>query len=207
MKLYYSPGACSLAPHIALIEAGLEFEREEVDLRTHLTAAGTRLEHIHGKRYVPVLELDNGECLTEGPAILQYIADLEPDAGLIPRPGTMARYRAHEWLSFVASELHKPFVLLLTRERWSADSQHWANGQLARRFEWVNSKLWEQPWAAGDRYSVADTYLFCVARWSEHVGMDLSPWPVLQGYLAKVAARPGVRKAMQVEGLLQAAAA
>ena len=207
MKLYYSPGACSLAPHIALIEAGLEFEREEVDLRTHRTMAGVELERIHGKRYVPILELDNGECLTEGPAILQYIADLEPDTGLVPRPGTMARYRAYEWLAFIASELHKPFVLLLTRERWSAESQHWANRQLGRRFEWINAELWERPWVAGDRYSVADTYLFTVARWSECVGLDLSPWPVLQEYLAKIAARPGVRSAMQAEGLVQPAAA
>ncbi|MBB6093165.1 glutathione S-transferase [Povalibacter uvarum] len=207
MKLYYSPGACSLAPHIALIEAGLEFDREQVDLRAHRTASGSELGQVHGKNYVPILELDNGECLTEGPVILQYIADLQPDAGLIFRPGTMARYRVQEWLCFVASELHKPFIPLLTRDRSSSDWQQWATATLGRRFEWISGQLWERPWVAGDHYTVADTYLFVVTRWSAAVGIDLSPWPILRDYQARIANRPGVVEAMKAEGLVQAAAA
>jgi glutathione S-transferase len=206
MKLYYSPGACSLAPHIALQETGLEFTLECVDLRTHRIAGGAELETIHGKNYVPILELESGERLTEGPVILQYLADLNPEAGLIPAIG-MARYKVQEWLVFVATELHKPFIPLLASDRTSTDWQHWARQRLAYRFDWISTELWARSWAAGDHYTIADTYLFAVLRWSDSVAIELSEWPVLRDYLNRVAARPAVRAALAAEGLGHAAAA
>ena len=206
MKLYYSPGACSLAPHIALQEAGVEFTLECVDLRTHRTAGGAELEAVHGKNYVPILELESGQRLTEGPVILQYLADLNPEAGLIPTTG-MARYQVQEWLVFVATELHKPFIPLLASDRTSADWQQWARKRLASRFDWISTELWARSWAAGDRYTIADAYLFAVLRWSDSVAIELSEWPVLRDYLNRIAARPAVRAALAAEGLSHAAAA
>jgi glutathione S-transferase len=206
MKLYYSPGACSLAPHIVLHETGAEFTLECVDLRAHRTACGEELATIHGKNYVPILELETGHRLTEGPVILQYLADRMPDAGLIPATG-LDRYRVQEWLAFVAAELHKPFIPLLTSERCSTQWQGWARQRLADRFDWISAELWARSWAAGDCYTIADAYLFVVLRWSEAVDLDLSGWPVLQNYMNRVAARPAVRAAMTAEGLIQAAAA
>ncbi|HEY6641435.1 glutathione transferase GstA [Povalibacter sp.] len=206
MKLYYSPGACSLAPHIVLRDVGLEFTLECVDLRTHRTSTGEDFEAIHGKNYVPVLELDDGRRLTEGPVILQYLADLHPLAGLIPHAG-LARYRVLEWLAFVAAELHKPFIPLLAGDRASSDLKEWSVQRLTRRFDWISAELWSRSWAADDRYTIADAYLFAVLRWSDSVAIDLAPWPVLHDYLDRVAARPAVRAALQAEGVSYAVAA
>ncbi len=206
MKLYYSPGACSLAPHIVLRETALEFTLECVDLRAYRTASGHELAAIHGKNYVPILELDTGQRLTEGPVILQYLADQVPAAGLMPIAG-LERYRVQEWLAFVATELHKPFIPLLIRDRSSPDWQAWSRQRLAERFDWISAELWSRCWAAGDHYTIADAYLFAVLRWSETGGIDLSVWPVLENYLDRVVARPAVRAALSAEGLVQAEAA
>jgi glutathione S-transferase len=201
MKLYYSPGACSLSPHIVLLEADIDFSKERVDLQTHLTASGVPLGQVHGKNYVPVLELDDGQRLTEGAAMVQYIADLRPDAALLPPPGTLQRYRVQEWLNFIASELHKAFIPLFRRDAISADWRQTCSDRLTRHLGWVAECLRDTPWLV-ERFGVADAYLFTILNWSSHAGMELAQWPVLQQYAARVSARPAVRRAMAAEGLI-----
>jgi glutathione S-transferase len=207
MKLYFSPGACSLSPHIVLHEAGHTFTTEKVDLKSHRTASGEELARVHGKDYVPVLELDNGERLTEGPAIVQYLADLKPQAGLIPKAGTMERYRVQEWLNFTTSELHKAFVPLFHRDTAAPSWQDYVEQSLAERFDWLSEQLAGKSYLLGEQFTVADAYLFTVINWTHFVGFDLSRWPVLVAYLDRVAARPKVRAAMLAEGLKVKAAA
>ena len=206
MKLYFSPGACSLSPHIVLHEAGYTFAAEKVDLKTHRTARGESLAEVHGKNYVPILELDDGQRLTEGPAIVQYLADHKPDAALIPRHGTFERYRVQEWLNFVTSELHKAFQPLFDRTTSSKDWQESAEARLAKRFDWLSQQLAEKRWLMGDDFTVADPYLFTVLNWTKFVGIDLGRWPVLSAYVSRVAARPAVQRALQAEGLTAKAA-
>ena len=207
MKLYFSPGACSLSPHIVLNEAGYTFTKEKVNLRAHRTESGSELAAVHGKNYVPVLELDDGQRLTEGPAIVQYLADQRPQAGLIPKAGTLERYRVQEWLNFITSELHKTFHPLFHRDTTSADWQKSAEDKLAQWFDWLSPQLSAQPYLTGDTFTVADAYLFTVLNWTRFVKVDLSPWPVLNAYLARVAARPAVQAALKAEGLSFEAAA
>jgi glutathione S-transferase len=202
MKLFYTPGACSLSPHIALREAGLPFTLHKVDLGTKTVDAGGNYVEVNGKGYVPALELDNGEVLTEGPAIVQYIADQKPETGIAPRAGTMERYKLQEWLNFITSEIHKPMGSMFN----PAQTPEWkeaVKATLAKRLDWLSKQLEGKSYLMGDSFSVADGYLFTVLGWAKIVGFDLSKWPVVQQYCARIAERPTVVEAMKAEGLLQ----
>lgn len=201
MKLYYKAGACSLSPHIALLEAGLAFELEAVDLKTKLTASGADFTAINSKGYVPALVLDNGKVLTEGAAIVQYIADFKPESGLAPANGSEARYELQSWLSFISTELHKPFGSLFNPAQ-SADWKAAAQALLNKRLDWVATQLGEREFLLGDRFTVADGYLFTVLGWANIVGFSLDAWPNLQTYLARIGARPKVIEALKAEGLI-----
>jgi glutathione S-transferase len=201
MKLYFSPGACSLSPHIALLEAGLAFTTERVDIRKKLTASGADYRAINPKGYVPALQLENGAVLTEGPAIVQYIADQAPGKQLVPAPGTAEHYQEIEWLNYIGTELHKNFTPLFDPAA-GADAKAGARAILAKRFGYAAQKLEGREYLVGDRFTVADGYLFTVANWASVVQFDLSAWPVLQAFQARVAARPAVQQAMRDEGLL-----
>ncbi len=201
MKLYYSPGACSLSPHIALLEAGLPAEYVQVDLKTHKLADGSDFSAINPKGSVPVLELDDGQRLTEGPAVVQYIADRAPASRLAPPAGSMERYRLQEWLNFITSELHKTFSPLFDPSVPEA-CKTMAKERLAKRFDWLSTQLEGRDYLLGEQFTVADGYLFTVLGWSKHMGIGLSRWPVLVAYLERVAARPKVREALQAEGLI-----
>ena len=202
MKLYYSPGACSLSPHIVLRESGLAFEPVLASTKTHKLADGTDYYGINPKGYVPCLELDNGERLTEGPAIVQYIADQVPARNLAPTNGTMARYRLQEWLNFVTSELHKGFSPLFNPAT-PEEFKGMARTKLTDRLGWVNTQLEGRQYLMGDSFSVADAYLFTVAGWGKHAGVDITPMAHLSAYMARVAARPAVQEAMRAEGLVK----
>ncbi|MGE5467564.1 MAG: glutathione transferase GstA [Ignavibacteria bacterium] len=210
MKLYYSPGACSLSPHIVLREAELPFELERVDLKTKLTETGTDYRTVNPKGYVPALRLDDDSVLTEGPAIVQYLADRVPDKHLAPPAGTMDRYRLMEWLNFITAELHKSFGALFnpqTPEEWKA----FVRGLLAQRLEYVAATLdgmhspdgASRAYLMGERFSVADAYLFTVLNWGQWTGIDIGQWPALKTYHARIAGRTAVRAAMLMEKLLK----
>lgn len=201
MKLYYKAGACSLSPHIALLEAGLTFELEAVDLKTKLTASGADFTAINSKGYVPALVLDNGKVLTEGAAIVQYIADLKPESDLAPANGSEARYELQSWLSFISTELHKPFGSLFNPAQ-SADWKAAAQALLSKRLDWVATQLGEREFLLGDRFTVADGYLFTVLGWANLVGFSLDAWPSLQAYRTRIGARPKVIEALKAEGLI-----
>ena len=202
MKLYYSPGACSLSPHIVLRESGLKFEPIATSTKTHKLQDGTDYYTINPKGYVPTLELDNGERLTEGPAIVQYIADQAPAKQLAPAAGTMARYRLQEWLNFVTSEIHKTYSPLFN-PAVPEDYKTIARDKLNDRYRWIDSQLEGKSYLMGDAFSVADAYLFTVTNWAKHVGLDLAPYKHVGAYMARVAARPAVQEAMKAEGLLK----
>ncbi|MFN9503817.1 MAG: glutathione transferase GstA [Rubrivivax sp.] len=202
MKLYYSPGACSLSPHIALREAGLPFDAVLASTKTHQLADGTDFYTLNPKGYVPLLELDNGERLSEGPAIVQYIADLAPESGLAPPAGTMARYRLIEWLNFITSELHKGFSPLFN-PAMPDEGKALYRAKLQDRFRWVDSQLEGRDYLLGDRFTVADGYLFTVAGWGHLVGVDLSAYSRLVAFLARVRARPAVQAPLRAEGFLK----
>jgi glutathione S-transferase len=201
MKLYYSPGACSLSPHIVLLEAGLPFSVERVDLRTKKTETGADYLAVNPKGAVPALVLDNGALLTEGAVITQYIADQKPDAGLAPRSGSFERYQLMELLNYIASEVHKGFGPLFNPKA-SSEWKAAAIAGLSAKFDWLTSFLGSKPYLLGAHFSVADAYLFTVLGWSGKVGIELSKWPVLAAYHARVAQRPKVQTAMKAEGLL-----
>lgn len=200
MKLYYAPGACSLSPHIALREAGLPFTLERVDLRRHRTAADGDYLAINPKGYVPALQFDDGTVLTEGPAIVQWVADQAPAAQLAPPAGTLARYRLIEWLNFIGTELHKGFGPLFAPDVAPA-AREAAVARLGRRFDYVAPVLAGQPFLLGEHFTVADGYLFVVLRWAQPLKFDLARWPALGAFSARVAARPAVQAALQAEGL------
>jgi len=202
MKLYYSPGACSLSPHIVLRESGLKFEPVLASTKTHKLADGTDYYTINPKGYVPTLELDNGERLTEGPAIVQYIADQAPAKQLAPANGTMARYRLQEWLNFVTSELHKTYSPMFN-PAVPEEYKTIARNKLADRYRWVDAQLEGKSYLMGDAFSVADAYLFTVTNRAKHVGVDLAPLKNLGAFMQRVAARPAVQEAMKAEGLLK----
>lgn len=200
MKLYYSPGACSLSPHIALHEAGLAFEAVPAPTKTHQLPDGTDYYTINPLGYVPLLELDNGERLREGPAIVQYIADLVPQKNLAPANGTLARYRLQEWLTFIGMELHRGFGPLFnpaTPDEFKAMTKT----KLSQRLAWVDSQLADRPYLMDDAFSVADGYLFTVTNWAPRVGVDITGLANLSAYRERVAARPAVQAAMKAEGL------
>ena len=202
MKLYYSPGACSLSPHIALREAGLPFEAVLAPTKTKKLPDGTDFTTLNTKGYVPLLELDDGQRLTEGPAIVQYIADQVPASGLAPAFGTMARYRLMEWLNFITSELHKGFSPLFT-PGMPDEAKAMARARLVDRLTWVDGQLAGKTWLMGETFTVADAYLFTVAGWGKYVGVDIAPLTNLSAYLGRVAARPAVQDALKAEGLLK----
>lgn len=202
MKLYFSPGAGSLSPHIALLEAGLPFTTEQVDLRTKRTASGADYTTINPMGYLPALALDHGVILTEGPAIVQYIADQAPARRLAPPAGSFERYQMMAWLSFIGSELHKSFGPLFDPAA-SEDMKSAARTSLAPRFAHVARRLEHSDYLLGSEFTVADSYLFTVVSWAGFVKFSLSDWPVLRAYQARVAARPAVQQAMRDEGLLE----
>lgn len=204
MKLYYAPGACSLSPHISLREAGVSFDLEKVDTRTRRTESGVDYLSINPKGYVPALQLDGDEVLTEGAAVVQFIADRHPDAGLAPANGTLERARLQEHLNFIASELHKAFTPLFDPSAPEAAKQA-APAAVARRLDHVERLLADgRAYLLGERFSVADAYLFTVASWTGPTGIALDRWPKLASFVARVAARPSVQAAMRAEGLLAA---
>ncbi len=201
-KLYYSPGACSLSPHIALREAGLPFDLVLASTKTKKLADGTDYLTINPKGQVPLLELDDGQRLSEGPAIVQYIADQAPASQLAPAAGTMARYRLMEWLNFITSELHKGFSPLFNPAA-PDEAKTQARAKLSERLGWVDTQLEGKTYLMGDTFTVADGYLFTVAGWGKHVGLDIAPMKHLSAYMARVAARPAVQAALKAEGLLK----
>lgn len=206
MKLYYKPGACSLASHIALTEAGASFDVEEVDTKEKRTESGKDYLAINPNGYVPSLELDSGDIITEGPAILQYIADTNKAAGLAPEGGTLERARVNQFLNYVGTELHKAFSPFFGPELDSEARQKVEAG-VAKRFDYLEGVLSDgREYITGDQFTIADLYLFVVSNWSNFVGIDLKKWPNLAAFVARVAARPAAQKAMGAEGLLKDAA-
>ncbi len=202
MKLYYSPGACSLASHIALHETGLPFEIDRLIKTTKMTAGGEDFMQINPKGYVPTIKLDDGSILTEGAAVLQYIADQKPESGLAPKCGTMERYRLQEWLTFISSEIHKSFSPFFNKDATEEVKTNSRN-HLIKRLAYVETQLANNPYLMGDHFTVADAYMFVVVNWSNHVGFDLGPFPKIQEYLARIAVRPAVQAAMKAEGLIK----
>ena len=204
MKLYYSPGACSLSAHIALREAGLAFEAIAAPTKTHQLPDGSDYYRINPLGYVPLLELDDGSRLREGGVIVQYVADQVPHKNLAPANGTMARYRLQEWLSFISSELHKSFGPLFSPAT-PDDLKAAAKEKLQKRFQFVDEHLAGKDYLSGSDFSVADGYLFTVTSWAPRVGLDLAALTNLEAHAKRVAARPAVKAAMEAEGLLKAA--
>jgi len=201
MKLYYSPGACSLSPHIALHEAGLAFEAIAAPTKTHKLADGTDYYSINPLGYVPLLVLDDGRQLREGPAIVQYIADQAPEKQLAPVAGSFERYKLQEWLTFIGTELHKGFSPLFT-PGMPEEVKTAALARLGARLQWVEGELAERPYLMGQQFSVADAYLFTVVGWSRLVRLDISALPRLGEFMARMRARPAVQAALRAEGLL-----
>lgn len=202
MKLYYAPGACSMAVHIALRETGQKFDVVKVDLRQHKTASGEDYYKINPKGYVPALELDNGEVLTEDAVLLQYVADQKLDAGLAPRAGTMERYRLMEWLNFISSEIHKTLGALFNPKI----TPEWKEDRIAlfgRRCDYLVKTLGSKPYLMGDKFTIADAYLFTILGWANLFKLDMSKWPALKEYADRIAARQAVREAMKAEGLIK----
>lgn len=202
MKLYYSPGACSLSPHIALQEAGLAYTPVLASTKSHKLQDGTDYYTINPLGYVPVLELDNGERLREGPAIVQYIADQVPDKQLAPANGTLARYRLQEWLTFIGTELHKGFSPLFNPAT-PEDYKPLVRERLLQRLQWVDGQLAGKQYLMGEQFTVADGYLFTVTNWTQPTKLDISGLANLAAYRERVGARPAVQAAMKAEGLLK----
>lgn len=199
MKLYYSPGACSLSPHIALREAGLAFEAVKAPTKTHQLEDGTDYYTINPLGYVPLLELDDGTRLRENPAILQYIADQVPIKNLAPANGTLPRYRLQEWLTFIGMELHRSFTPLFN-PNMPDDGKKIYRDRLAGRYQWLNGQLEGREFLMGEHFSVADAYLFVVTRWAKPLQLDLSPHGHVAAYMERIAARPAVQEALKAEG-------
>ncbi|HUK09118.1 MAG TPA: glutathione transferase GstA [Stellaceae bacterium] len=202
MKLYFFPGACSLSPHIALREAGLPFDLEQVDLKAKTTKSGADYRAVNPKGSVPALGLDNGEVLTEAAVIVQYIADRKPEAKLLPAVGTMDRVRVQEWLNYVATEIHKGLGPLFN-PNLPAEAKAIMKENLAARFELLSKHLEKRSFLHGDAFTVADGYLFTVLGWTKWLEIDLGKWPVLAAYRERIENRPAVQAAMRVEGLLK----
>jgi glutathione S-transferase len=202
MKLYIWPGACSLSPHIVAREAGIDLQLAPLDRAERKAADGTVLSSVNPKNQVPTLEMEDGQTLTEGPVIVQYLADLKPAAGLVPPAGSLDRYRVQEWLNFVTSELHKTYGPLF-RPTTPDDYKTQSRESIGQRLDWIDQELAGKQYLMGDQFTVADAYLFTVLRWSPRVGIDLSKWKNVTAYIDRVAARPKVQEAMKAEGLLQ----
>lgn len=201
MKLYYATHTCSLSPHIVAAEAGIALDLEQVDLRTHRTDTGADYLAVNPLGYVPALRLDDGELLIEGAAIVQYLADCAPASGLAPPPGTFARSRLQEWLSFIGAELHKSFSPWLFHPEVGEAAQAYARARIADRLAYVERRLGSSPYLMGDTFTVADAYCYTIVGWSKFTGVDLAPYPALRRYLDRIAARPKVREAMEAQGM------
>jgi glutathione S-transferase len=200
MKLFYMKGACSLASYISLNEAGVKFEAVEIDHSSRKTSDGKSLDDINTKGYVPVLQLDNGEILTENVAVLEYIGDRNPAAKLAPLAGTLERYRLIELLAYINSEIHKSFGPLFDPSL-SKDVKNFATANLKKRLGWLDKALGSKTYLMGEQFTVADAYLYVVLSWSGHVGVDLGQWPALKRHNDRVAARPHVIAARKAEGI------
>lgn len=201
MKLYYSPGACSLSPHIVACEAELPIELIKVDLASKLTGTGEDFRQLNPNGYVPLLILDDGNRLTEGPAIVQYLADQAPDKNIIPPAGSFERYKLQQWLNFISTEIHKSFSPLFNPAAPEAAKQL-ATTNLMTRLETVAEELSSHLFLLGDNFSVADAYLFVTLNWGNYVNIDISRWPALVRYADRISERPAVQKAMKEEGLI-----
>ncbi|MES2530278.1 MAG: glutathione transferase GstA [Pseudomonadota bacterium] len=198
MKLYYSPGACSLSPHIALHEAGLAFEAVLASTKTHKLQDGTDYYGINPLGYVPLLELDDGTLLREGPAIVQYIADQAPLKNLAPANGTLARYRLQEWLTFIGTELHKGFSPLFN-PAMPEEAKTISRNRLMSRYTWLDKELANKEFVMGEHFSVADGYLFTVTNWAKAMKFDMSVFPNVLAWHDRVGSRPAVQAALQAE--------
>jgi glutathione S-transferase len=204
MKLYYAPGACSLSPHIVAVEAGIALELVRVNLgkTPHTTASGADFSVVNPNGYVPVLELDDGQLLTEGPAIVQYLADQKPASGLAPAAGTFERARLQSWLNFIGTELHKMYSPWLFHAEYGEQAQQVARGKIAQRLAFVDRHLAAGgPFLMGEQFTAADAYLFTVVSWSKLVDVSLSDFAALRAHFDRVGQRPAVREAMSAEGL------
>jgi glutathione S-transferase len=202
MKLYYSPGACSLSPHIVSRELGIPLELKKVNVKDKTIEGGGDYRKVNARGYVPALELDDGRVLTEGPAIVQYLADRKPEAGLAPKAGTTERYQLQEWLNFLTSEIHKGFSPLFkpnTPEEYKTISKE----NLANRFDWLDQQLAGRDYLMGKAFTVADAYLFVLLNWTKFQSIDLAKWPNLAAYQQRVGARPKVQEALKAEGLVK----
>jgi glutathione S-transferase len=202
MKLYYAPGACSMAVNITLHETGQKFELVKVDLRQHKTESGEDYYRINPKGYVPALGLDNGEVLTEDAVLLQYVADQKPEASLAPKAGTMERYRLMEWLNFISSEIHKTLGALFN----PGITPEWKEDRITlfgRRCDYLVKTLGNKPYLMGDKFTIADAYLFTILGWANYFKLDMGQWPALKQYADRIAARPAVKEAMKAEGLIK----
>ncbi|MBL8520303.1 MAG: glutathione transferase GstA [Betaproteobacteria bacterium] len=202
MKLYFSPGACSLSPRIVMLEAGIPFESQRVDTKTKTLVGGGDYWAVTSKGYVPALQLDNGDVLTEGPALVQYLADLKPESGLAPAAGTFERVRLQEMLNYITSEIHKGLGILFDPGLNDEAKTH-LKTKVGTRFDWLSKQLEGKDFILGARFSVADAYLFTVLNWCGWLGIDLAKWPVLNAYQARIAARPKVQEALKAEGLIK----
>jgi glutathione S-transferase len=205
MHLYFSPGACSLASHITAREAGIPIELKRVDTKTKKLVDGSDYYAVNSKGAVPALKLDDGQVLTEGVAIMQYLADRKPESGLAPAAGTLPRYRLQEWLNYIASEVHKSFSPLWNPAN-DAKVKEFALANLEKKLDWVNAQLAGRKYLTGDAFTVADAYLYTVINWAFFLNIGLDKWPALKEFHARVAARPKVREALEAEGLNQKAA-
>jgi len=201
MKLYFAPGACSLSPHIVSRELGIPLELKKVNTKDKTIEGGGDFWKINARGYVPALELDNGEILTEGPAIVQYLADQKPDSGLAPKNGSLERYRLQEWLNFLTSEVHKQFSPLF-KPNTPEEYKKIAKESLATRFDWLDKQLTGKEYLMGKQFTVADAYAFVLLGWTKPTQIDLAKWPNLVAFHKRVGARPKVQEALRAEGLL-----
>jgi glutathione S-transferase len=206
MKLYYSPGACSLAPHIVAREAGVDLDLLKVDLATHKTEKGEDFFAINPRGYVPTLALDDGEIATEVAALVQHLAEQGPQSKLLPPAGSRERFRVQQWLTFVSSELHKTFSPWLWHPETAEPTKQAARDKLAARFAELDRHLANRAYLTGDDFTVADAYAFTIVNWANFLKIDLKPYPHLSAFMARVAARPKVREALKAERLIAAAA-
>jgi glutathione S-transferase len=200
MKLYYAPGACSLSPHIVSREAGIPVELQKVSTKDKTMEGGGDYWQVNGKGYVPALKLDDGEVLTEGPAIVQYLADKKPESGLAPKNGTTERYRLQEWLNFLTAEIHKSFSPLF-RPNTPDEYKTISKENLGKRFDWLDKQLAGKDYLMGNHFTVADAYLFTLLTWTKPTQIGLDKWPNLKAYVERVRARPKVKEALKAEGL------
>lgn len=202
MKLYYSPGACSLSPHIVAREAGLDVQLEKVDTKSHTYGSGADFYQVNPKGYVPVLEIAPGELLTEGPAIVQYLGDQKPQSGIVPPAGSMERYRLQEMLGFINSELHKTYSPLFNPNT-KAEQAEERKEYLRKRYKYMDDLLGKSEYLVGGKFTAADAYLFTVTNWAKFVKLDLSGFPNIEAFQKRVAARPAVQQALKEEGLIK----